>query len=798
MMDSGASVELLRKENDPEPFHAELEFDYVIQGAVEVKIKDESMRLGREDIILVNPGVKHRMKFQKNAILCRVRYSAKVIAEIADSENLFFRCCTLDHEKGGYRELREICRQLVYLCVQRQHKTACMRISILYRLLDCLIENYWAEEDFDGVSYTDDMKMQKILGYVNGHFQDKVSLSELADQLYMAKSTLSRYFRQQTGIYFAEYLTQVRMRHAREELVHSDKNITRIAVDSGFSNPSVFTKSFREMYQCSPSEYREHGRAENKERQAQEEQDGAVIQKELRESHLLEQIGGISEEDSIEADVTRTVPLKKKWNEVLNIGSVYNLTGANLQFHTMTLKEHLDFQYGRVWSIFSKKLMLSDGKHMGFYNYDKIDGALDFLTAQHIIPFLDLGSRPDTALFTPGHPVFYEEDFIQFESKVHWEDALRDFILHIVNRYGKDEVEKWIFEFSCDSTNMQGNRYYQDQLYDYHEAFAYVWRTIKRIVPGARVGGPMGHSDLDERLVAEFLEYCREQGCGPDFVSFMLFPYSTKNMEEEVFSERATSSSFENDQIKIMRQIIEEHSDGNCRLFITEWNNTLSNRSFLNDSCFRASYMVRKFTELPDDVDIIGVWQASDWMSSYYDTTRIANGGSGLLTKDSIRKPAFFALQFLNALGDLKIAQNDCCIVTQRGKGDYYILCSNYKWYGCSYFIRKENENDPDEIENVFEDNTRRKLDITLLNLPSDTDYTVKRRTINRQNGSLLNEWKNFQYSRKLQGADVKYIRECCFPRMSMYQDSSRRGRLRIHIELEPHEITLLHIYQSE
>ena len=56
---------------------------------------------------------------------------------------------------------------------------------------------------------------------------------------------------------FMEYLNNVRLFHAVDELLYTKKNITRIALDNGFPTSAAFTKAFRDIYREAPSEYRE-------------------------------------------------------------------------------------------------------------------------------------------------------------------------------------------------------------------------------------------------------------------------------------------------------------------------------------------------------------------------------------------------------------------------------------------------------------------------------------------------------------------------------------------------------------
>ncbi len=482
-------------------------------------------------------------------------------------------------------------------------------------------------------------------------------------------------------------VNQVRMKYALGELLYTDKNITKIAVDCGFSNPSGFNKVFRETYGMAPSEYRsvlqENARREElKEQRLKEE-----LRQELKNRDLENGRLAFVRDSEVKAVCGQGIPCRKVWAKTINIGSISNLTLANLQYHTLYFKEQLGFTYARVWNVFSRKLMITDGKTIGSYNYDYINGIFDFLTAHHIKPFLDFGKRPDTAVSAEGESIYFDEEYIRFESRQAWESLLDDFIRHLIRRYGKEEVETWIFEFSYNRAFQEDSHCYQDENYDYFQVYYYGYRQIKQYLPAAMVGGFSGVFRWDREYMREFLTACKSRGCLPDFVSFFLFPYETLGRTYK----RIPDETYERREVAGICQLLKELGIDRqkCRLYLTEWNLTLASRNYLNDSCFRATYLVRGVESVGDQVDMMCVWVASDWVSNYYDTTGVLHGGNGLLTKESIRKPAFYAVQFLNLLGENLLEKGDHYIITQSGPQEFYILCFYFSWYSGNYFLKE-------------------------------------------------------------------------------------------------------------
>lgn len=634
---------------------------------------------------------------------------------------------------------------------------------------------------------SDDVRMCQIVKYVDENRQNHVSLSELADELFTATSTLSRLFQKQTGMKFAEFVNRVRIYFAAEDLMTTSKAVTKIAVDNGFSNASVMNRVFRQYYQCTPVEYRE--------KKKEEKECTTPIKKENRDKRNKNKSLD-TENSAIEVNVRRKSKLTKIWNQVVNIGSVYNLTLANLQYHTIYLTETLGFSYVRIWNVFSKKMMITDGKTQGNYNYDMIDLALDFLVSHHIKPFVDLGRRPDTALSSMGNTLYFEEECIVFQSKDIWIAMLKDFIHHIIKRYGKEEVVQWKFELSSDIVHFARNQYYIDKEYDYKECYRSSYQVIKKALPDACVGGPSDVTN-DVKFLHEYLQYSKENNCLPEFISILLFPYDSSRKDGKVNYYRTQSENYECEKLQSIHQIMEE-GEVDIPLYVVEWNSSISNRNFLNDSCFRASYITKKIIEILSMADMVCLWMGSDWVSNYFDTKRIANGGSGLITKDTIRKPVYFALQFLNQLGEELLLHNEELIVTKEiGKDVYHIIGFYYQKYEDTYVVANDPIDSPEKVEKIFLTNQECNIDLVLKNV-ADGNYTITSNRICREKGSILDEWKKFQYEETLTNEDIKYLREITQPERRMEGVMSVEGTVQIRMTLRGQEIILLHVSKDD
>ena len=789
-------INIIKNPEQKVHFHPELEIIFVIEGTVTANVKSNKYKLKKEDVLLFNSNVQHSVSGEIDAIIYSIQLSGKFMRKIIADRNILFdtdRIFQGISENRVQKDLKQILQELVFQYVRVPGKTRCMEESLVYQLLDCLIENYEvAGKEIDYRKCSEDERLDYILDYIGRNYMEKISLADLANTLYMSSSGLSRMFKKQTGIYFVDYVNQLRARYAAREIAYSTENITKIAMDCGFSNLSVFNKVFRKIYEISPSEYRTEMWEQLKEKE--QEKLPETVCEELRENLLqaAEKKESSAELVCADADDQISESIENNWCKAINIGAISKLARANLQFHTIYLMEHLHVRYIRVWNIFSKKLQISDGIQKKRFNYDEIDQILDFLVSNHAKLILDFGRRPDKALRSEGNILFEEEEYIEFQSREAWESLLRDFVSHLIKKYGASEISEWIFEFSY--IEKHAFKYYQDAEYDFFNVYCYGYSVIKELLPAAEIGGFNGNIRNEYGDLLELLARCKEVDCEPDFLSFLLFPYYTDKDNHE---KRSNEENFEANSVKLMKKLMHTAGLENKKLYIMEWNCTVINRNILNDSTYRAAYMIRTISQIWNQVDLFCLWMGSDWVSSYFDSVGISYGGGGILSKDTICKPAYYALDFLNQLGSRLILKNEHTIITQQDD-EYYIICYHYKKFSSNYFMKDEDKISFSEMQNIFEGNQKLQIQVKLENLPSNGIYVIKKKSINEQEGSLLAEWQKFQFDTELGRSDVKYIQNACYPRITMEKKEAQNNRLEIQVDLKPQEIVILHIFQNE
>lgn len=96
----------------------------------------------------------------------------------------------------------------------------------------------------------------KIKEYINEHYSEKITLEEVAKVVFLNESYLSVFFKERTGMFFSDYILNVRIEKGKEMLKKSNLMVCEIAEKAGFSDYRYFCKVFKKEVNMSPLEYR--------------------------------------------------------------------------------------------------------------------------------------------------------------------------------------------------------------------------------------------------------------------------------------------------------------------------------------------------------------------------------------------------------------------------------------------------------------------------------------------------------------------------------------------------------------
>ena len=98
--------------------------------------------------------------------------------------------------------------------------------------------------------------VQGALRYIEHHYAEKLTLTELAEKTYVSQWYLSKLLNKYTNKSFSDLLNQTRIKRAKELLQNPSLKIYEISDMLGFNDVNHFSRVFKKIEQISPNEYR--------------------------------------------------------------------------------------------------------------------------------------------------------------------------------------------------------------------------------------------------------------------------------------------------------------------------------------------------------------------------------------------------------------------------------------------------------------------------------------------------------------------------------------------------------------
>ncbi|GAB2556212.1 response regulator [Gracilibacillus alcaliphilus] len=132
---------------------------------------------------------------------------------------------------------------------QQIHDTTSL-VKLQHVTLDYLEQFKCSMEMMDQQNYNYIVK--KAIEYVNKHYQEKITLDDIASLLFVNKTYFSNMFKQQTGENFVDYINRIRIEMSQELILKSELKMNEISEKVGFQSHSYFNKVFKKVMGQNP------------------------------------------------------------------------------------------------------------------------------------------------------------------------------------------------------------------------------------------------------------------------------------------------------------------------------------------------------------------------------------------------------------------------------------------------------------------------------------------------------------------------------------------------------------------
>lgn len=130
--------------------------------------------------------------------------------------------------------------------------------SALYHLIYLLLENLSVEkkDKVELKSEKNKHRITSIINYIDENYQEDLTIELLSEVFHLSEGHLSKLFKENLGMTIKAYISQTRAKEVRQALLASDLPLIDIAIMCGFPNVKSMNKVFKDLYHCTPKQFR--------------------------------------------------------------------------------------------------------------------------------------------------------------------------------------------------------------------------------------------------------------------------------------------------------------------------------------------------------------------------------------------------------------------------------------------------------------------------------------------------------------------------------------------------------------
>ena len=263
---------ILERTATEENYHAHDSVEIVIilegEGGFHIDGTDYPAKAG--DIFILNPGTYHKSLCTGSgrcAVECYLNFTDIAFRDCAPDTFPLFPGGHILHSMN-----KALSQQITALCSSISNETKNFRAgrdfmlkSYLVQILCLLVRSQQEkpEEDFSpGYVFRSTNKqyiVKRITDYMEEHYREKISLNQIAANMYLSTFYISKIFKSETGDTPINYLIRLRMEKAKELLLKNPgATIQEIADEVGYSDTYHFSKLFKKCCQVPPSYYKKN------------------------------------------------------------------------------------------------------------------------------------------------------------------------------------------------------------------------------------------------------------------------------------------------------------------------------------------------------------------------------------------------------------------------------------------------------------------------------------------------------------------------------------------------------------
>ena len=249
-------------------WHEEAEFTRLEKGSCTYQIHLETYEVEEGDLIFIPPAVLHAISNEKEECMQSETYVFHMDflgAKAADICAIRYLNPLMNQKlippfviKKGHPLYEKAAELFENINAEYDKKTPGYEIvikSYLLQLVAALIPYCTRNTEADAILTEHAKKLKEVLSYINAHYMEELTISELAGICFFSEYYFMRFFKKYMGMSCVQYIKNVRLERAADQFENGETNTLEVALACGFSNLSYFHREFKKKYGMTPGTF---------------------------------------------------------------------------------------------------------------------------------------------------------------------------------------------------------------------------------------------------------------------------------------------------------------------------------------------------------------------------------------------------------------------------------------------------------------------------------------------------------------------------------------------------------------
>lgn len=360
------------------------------------------------------------------------------------------------------------------------------------------------------------------------------------------------------------------------------------------------------------------------------------------------------------------------YREVVGAGRAAEGLRTDWQRDLAIVHRECGFKYIRFHGLLHDEMGVYQEDKNGnpIYNFQYIDVLFDSILDVGMKPFVEFGFMPEKLKSNDKTIFWWKGNISPPKDYDKWEKLIQALMKHWTQRYGEAEVQQWYFEV-WNEPNL--DFFFSGTQAEYFKLFEHTAKAVKSVSPKYRIGGP---ATAGRGWITETIDFASNNKVPLDFITTHDYGVNGIGFDDEG-NQKLYLDTNPNAIIGGVKEVngkIKSSAMPNLPLHYTEWSSSYSPRDPVHDSYISAPYILSKLKGSEGFIESMSYWTFTDIFEENGTVPNPFHGGFGMINFQGLRKPSFYAYQFLNRLGDEELKSTDKDSWTTRSKNGLQIL----------------------------------------------------------------------------------------------------------------------------